>query len=102
MIYYFKGDKINGIDLTSKLEDIAWERFNKRVCKELKSDYYACSLDIKTAMKRKFLPKGSNPNAIEGERENYLYYLTGMTVKRVELNTFKSFLIRLVGKNINK
>lgn len=102
MIYYFKGDKIKGIDLTGKLEVIAWDRFNKKVSKELGSDYYACSLDIKTAMKRKFLPKGPNPNAIEGERENYLYYLTGMTVKRVKLNTFKSFLIRLVGKNINK
>lgn len=102
MIYYFKGDKINGTFFTSDLEDIARDRFYKKVRKETGQNYFTCSQNLRTALKNKFLPKGPNPNAIEGERENYLYYLTGMTVKRVKLNTFKAFLIRLVGKNINK
>ena len=103
MIYYFKGNRLRGLDLTMELEEIAIKRHHRWAERKIgipKGAYHNYK-DVCTRMKiENEYPCNVNPSAIEGERVNKLYYLTGRTLKRCKLKSFKSFLIQLFGKNI--
>lgn len=78
-IYYFIGDKTNGIDLTSKLEDISRQRqideFGK-VC---------------------IIP---NQNVIEGTNENRVYFLKYFKIRYCDKNSRYGVFVRLIGKKV--
>ena len=88
-VYYFNGNKVKGIDLTSELEDIS--------IKHQKNE-----LGIYTVEKRSILIVTPNPKAIEGEHEDRLYYLHKYVIRWCKKRSLKALLIRLIGVNIEK
>ena len=77
--YYFIGDKTNGVDLTTKLEDISRQRqideFGK-VC---------------------IIP---NQNVIEGTNENRVYFLKEFKIRYCDKNSRYGVFVRLTGKKV--
>ena len=77
--YYFIGDKTNGVDLPSKLEDISRQRqidkFGK-VC---------------------IIPQ---QNVIEGTNENRVYFLKEFKICYCDKNSRYGVFIRLIGKKV--
>lgn len=88
-VYYFNGNKVKGIDLTSKLEDIS-------------INHQKDELGVYTADQRSLLIKTPNPKAIEGEHEDKMYYLHNYVIKWCKKRSLKALLIRLIGVNIEK
>lgn len=88
-IYYFNGNKVKGIDLTSELEYISIK-------------HQKAALGISNAELRIVPLVSTNPNAIEGEHEDRLYYLHKYVIKWCKKRSLKAFLIRIVGVNIEK
>lgn len=77
--YYFVGDKINGVDLTSKLEDISRQR-------QIDEFGKACL--------------SPNQNAIEGTNENRVYFLEYFKIHYCDKNSLYGVFIRLKGKKV--
>lgn len=78
--YYFIGDKTNGVDLTTKLEDISRQRqideFGK-VCLII-----------------------SNQGVIEGTNENRVYFLKEFKIRYCDKNSRCGIFVRLIGKKV--
>lgn len=105
-VYYFNGNKVKGIDLTSDLEDIsinmqkekalryAVDVFKNKSLQEfidfVNNDGYKCTM------------VQPNQKAIEGEHEDMLYYLHKYVIKWCKKRSLKALIIRLVGVNIEK
>ena len=77
--YYFIGDKINGIDLTSKLEDISRQRQIDKFGK-------VCTIP--------------NQNAIEGTNENRVYFIKDFKIRYCDKNSRCGVFVRLIGKEV--
>lgn len=100
MIYYFKGNRLRGIDLIGELEDISIAR-QKRII-EKKCNIPKGRYKEYPELRRGYYIAPANVWACEGERENRLYYLQGTNIYYCKLKSLKSFLIQLFGKNIDK
>ena len=88
-VYYFNGNKVKGIDLTSDLEDI--------------SISHQTANNGMTVLEMRASGKYVIPNqkAIEGEHEDRLYYLHNYIIKWCKKRSLKALLIKLVGVDID-
>lgn len=108
-IYYFNGNKVKGIDLTSELEDISIDHQKKKILLKIGfahnvfkyKSLHDC-IDLAKGWGFKFTPIKPNQKAIEGEHEDRLYYLHNYVIKWCKKWSLKALLIRLIGVNIEK
>lgn len=78
--YYFIGDKTNGVDLTSKLEDISRQRQIDKFGK-------VCLI----------IP---NQDVVEGTNENRVYFLKEFKIRYCDKNSRRGVFVRLTGKKV--
>lgn len=101
MIYWFKGNLTYGIDLIGNLEDIIVARKKKIITKKAKKPWK--TLTVKEVdLWRKKLNFNKTCGVFEGEKANMIYYVKGLRISRVKDGTFKAFLIKTFGRNIEK
>jgi hypothetical protein len=108
-IYYFNGNKVKGIDLTSELEDISINMQKERVLRQVgfklhmfKNDSLQECIDFANMHGYTCTMVQPNQKAIEGEHEDRLYYLHNYVIKWCKKRSLKALLIRLIGVNIEK
>lgn len=108
-VYYFNGNKVRGIDLTSELEDISIIMQKQRALLKVgallriaKCMSLQDCVDWANEEGHKLQSIHPNQKAIEGKHEDRLYYLHKYVIKRCKKRSLKALIIRLVGVNIEK
>ena len=101
MIYYFNGNKVKGIDLTSELEDISIEHQKCIILSKTSANlelakYMSLQGCVEWANEEGYKLQSIHPNpkAIEGEHEDRLYYLHKYVIKWCRKRSLKALLIR--------
>ena len=108
-IYYFIGNKVKGIDLTSELEDISINNQKEKALQQVglkvhmfKNKSLQEIIDYVNIAGYPCTMVQPNQKAIEGEHEDRLYYLHKYVINWCKKRSLKALLIRLVGFNIEK
>lgn len=99
MIYYFRGDTVNGVDLIGVLEDKIVARKKKILSRYIGRDWKSLTRDEFEYWWRE-LGFHMHRGAYEGCKPEYVYYIDGIELHRVKARSLKGFAIRLFGRRV--